>query len=190
MKINSTIIGILLILFLGASVFYLGKQLVKQNQHIQDLQQNQQLLLGDSLNMKLDLNKQEFQRLLEPLLDSIEAIKGIKPKHITNVTKIYNNYYDSTTVINEAPQLTDSTYDIGIGDPCWGFDGSFNILSKQATITNRWANDEITKFTYFKRNRLFGWKRAPRWGNKRYYIDSYSKCNSKVKVEEFEMNKK
>ena len=190
MKINLTLIGILLLVLLLASILYMGKLIIKQNAHIDNLQQNQEQYFGDSLNKKLELNKAEFRHLLAPVLDSIEAIKNVKSKHITNVTKIYNSYHDSTIIINQAAQLSDTTYDISIRSPCWGFNGYFNIVNKSATITDRWARDDITKFTYFKRNRLFKWKWTPHWGSKRYYIESYSKCKSKVKVEEFEVIKR
>jgi len=190
MKTKILIISILITTVLLLSNLLTLKFIILNNNHIRDLQQNQKVLFSDSINKIIQLNKHEFKQLLAPVLDSIEKIKGVKSKHISNVTKIYNNYYDSTLIINQSPQISDSIFDISIKDSCWGFNGYFNIFSKTTTISDRWFNDDITKFTYYQRDRLFNLKWAPRWGKKHYYISSFSKCNSELKVEEFQLKKK
>jgi len=185
-----TLIAILIVVVLVLTNIFLFIQVKKANSHLNDLQQNQSLLLGDSLNRKLELTKEEFRNNLKPMLDSIEAIKGIKANRITNVTTINNSYFDSTTIINEAPKVADSIYDISFKEPCWGFNGTFNIGTKERLIFNRYANDTITKFTYFERKELFGVKWFPKWGERRYYIGSYSKCNGVTEVQEYDMKLK
>lgn len=188
MKLKAIIILLVLAILLAISLFFAGKIIMKLNDKIDNLETT--VFQMDSTNKVVLLDNKSFKRVLNSKLDSIEARTDIKNKYITNVTEIHKHYYKSDSIIYVAPEISKGIFDIGTGDKCWGFDGTFNIKTKKVNILNKWANDDITIYGYFKRDNLLNKKWLPRWGTKRTFLGSYSSCGGKTEVTEYKLEKK
>lgn len=158
----------------------------KNASDLQRLRDNQESLMTDS-NTTVKLDIEEFRKLLDPLLDSLEQITGIKTKQVTNVTKVYNTYNDTNLTIYHAPTIAPGLYNISYTDSCWGFVGTFSTTDSTTAISRKYYNDLIIKYGFTQRDRLWNKKWAPRWGHKRAYVGAASRCNASVKVQEIDL---
>jgi len=182
--------GIVLIIFIVMliAIIYGGKVIIKLNDKIDSLETT--VIQSDSTNKVILLSNEMFNRVLENKLDSIEKHTKIKPKYITNVTEIHNHYQSNDTTIYVAPELSSNLFDISYGNKCWGFTGSFNTVNKKVKISDKWAENDITIYGYFQRDRLWGVKWFPKWGTRRDFLGSYSDCGIKTEVTEYKLKKK
>lgn len=185
-------LGIIVVLILA--LVGVGTVVFKLNDKIDTLETNQRQFLGDSLNKKISLAKDEFRLALQPQLDSIEKHSGVKNKYVTNVTEIHQHYHSYDTTIIQAPEIGPNLFDISFGTKCWGYKGTFNTNTNQVLLSNKWASSNVTIFGYTQRDNLFGKKKGnpwgPKWGTKRSFLGSYSDCSDSTKVTEYVLDKK
>jgi hypothetical protein len=187
MKDKLILLGVIIIL--ATALFFGAKAMIRLNNKIDSLETT--VLQSDSTNKVVLLSAKMFNRKLKSKLDTIEKRTGIKPKRINNVTHIHNHYESNDTTIYVTKEVSRGVFDISRPDnECWGFNGTFNIKTKQATITKKWAKNEIDIFGYTQRDKLFNNRWGPKWGKKRTYLGSISKCSGyKSEVTEYKIDK-
>lgn len=187
-RIYIYLIVLIVFIVLIASVIFAGKTIIKLNDKIDNLETT--VLQTDSTNKQIVLSNEMFKRVLQKQLDSIEKKTGVKPNKVTNITEIHQHYYKKDSNIYIAPMLSSKVFDISTGDTCWGFNGNFNIETKEVLISEKWSNNNTTLFGYYQRDRLWNVSWFPRWGTKRNFLGSFSDCGSKTEVTEYKIDKK
>lgn len=137
-------------------------------------------------NKELLLTKKEFKEYYKSDFDSLKlAIRGLRVKNITNITKIKNNYIDSTKNVYNSNVISNGVFDISYKDKCFGFKGYFSTLDTSITLLDKYFNNNNTIVNYWQRKKILGLK----IGKKLYYQKIISDCNDSIKIERINIKK-
>lgn len=180
----------ILLVIVGIYIVFMYNENKNTKQDNERLSNNVEQLELYKENSKLNLTKEEFLNLKKDLVKEISDSLNIKGKQITNVTNVHNNFVDSSKTIHQTNQLPDGTYRISVDKNCFAFSGVHNIYTKEFQLDYMRFDDTLRIVDYWNRDRLFKATWTPKWGKKRYYRESYSKCGSSVKTEEITILKK
>lgn len=185
--------SIILVIFLAICLGLLINAYIVQSEKFDRVFSNQnELLEANKKDRQLMLTLQEANERDSSMIASVSDKLNIKPKQITNVQNIYNTFIDSSNHYIQGVKTNDTNVFIDFTkDPCWGFNGNFNLSTYRFTLGLRYFNDTTRIVDYWKRNRIFNAKYFwPRWGSKKYFRESYSKCGEDIKTEEITIKKR